>query len=422
MSLYRPVPPVPRVNTELHVDLTSTGSLNPFWSHISMSRGTMFTSSHMAQALVIEGATTKNCLTGAEFEFGKGTFKHRLPCDSAVIRVIPKYRTTLGVDSIRHNPMSLVIYENIHTKAVGILELIEYSTATDNKHQHFGFRYHFRPDLQDVLSKNIPAGTILADSPAIDGFSGYDNYHYGIETNVAFMSVPGIIEDGIVMSESYRQKIASRGFEKRIASFGKKYYPLNLYGDETNYRPFPDIGDTIRPDGLLFALRAFDDLLGPIEMDPRALREVNYIFDKRIYGVPNATVIDIHVQHPPSGRPSPTPVGMDTQPLKYHAGLTRYYKEILDVYSELLHSRRNALEITPEFDRLLVEAIDYIGLDDPNPLKRYLTRKVETRQKIHKLYRRNDVEDWRIEVSFEYRVVPGVGHKLTGQAGDQLSF
>jgi hypothetical protein len=416
--LYREVPPVPRVRTELHTDLVSIGALNPFWANISMSRGTMFTSSHLAQTLTVEGSTPKKILTGAEFEFGKGTFKLKLPCNSEVIRVIPKYSNTVGINRIEHNPMSLVIYENIETKEVGIVELIEYSTATDNKHQHFGFRYNYRPDLNEVLSKPIPAGTILADSPAIAGFSGYDNYHYGIETNVAFMSVPGIIEDGIVMSESYRQRAASKGFEKRVASWGKKYYPLNLYGDYKTYKAFPDIGETIRPDGLLFALRSFNDLLGPVELSPRALRTPDYNFDRLIYGVPNARVIDINVQHPFTNRPSPTPVGMSDQTLKYHEGQKHYYLEILNVYQELYYSRKDALNITPEFDRLVVEAIDYIGLED-NPLTRFHKKKPgEPKSKIHKLYRRNDIEDWRVEVAFEYRVVPNIGHKLTGIQGD----
>jgi len=416
MALYRPVPPVPRVANELEMDLTSIIALNPFISKISMSRGTMFSSSHIAQSLVIDGSNSKRCLTGAEFEFGKGTFKHRLPCDAEVIKVIPKYRQTLGKDSINNNPMNLVIYENVHTKQVGIIELIQYSTAIDNKHQHFGFKYKFRPDIDKVLANTIPEGTILGDSPAIDGFSGYDNYHYGVDTNVAFMSVPGIIEDGVVMSESYRQRIASTGFEKRIISWGKKYYPLNLYGDEHNYKPFPDIGEYTRPDGLLCTLRSFDELLGPIEMGPVVLREPDYMFDKRTYGIASAKVIDINIQHV-VGREQLTPVGMDEQPLKYYGGLRRYYTDILEVYKELQYRRRQNLEITPEFDRLLVEAIDFLGLED-NPITQHL-KKTGNRQKIHKLYRRDDVDEWRVEIVFEYKVIPNIGHKIAASNGDE---
>lgn len=417
MSLYRPVPPVPRVKNELEMDLTSIISLNPFISKISMSRGTMFSSSHIAQSLVIDGANSKRCLTGAEFEFGKGTFKHRLPCDAEVIKVIPKYMETMGRSSISNNPMNLIIYENIHTKEVGILELIQYSTAIDNKHQHFGFKYKFRPDLDEVLSKTIPEGTILGDSPAIDGFNGYSNYHYGVDTNIAFMSVPGIIEDGVVMSESYRHKIASRGFEKRVISWGKKYYPLNLYGNERIYKPFPDIGEYIRPDGLLFALRSFDDLLSPVEMDPLCLREPDYTFDKRRYAIPNARVVDINVQHIVNKEPL-TPMGMEEQPLKYYESLKRYYTEILKVYQELQHQRRQCLAITPEFDRLLVEAIDYVGLED-NPITRHFKSNTANRQKTHKLYRRDPIDEWRVEVVFEYTVLPNVGHKITASNGDK---
>ena len=95
-------------------------------------------------------------------------------------------------------------------------------------------------------------GTKLFDTPAIDD---YGNYCYGTETNVALMSIPATIEDGIVISESYAKKLVTHGFEKRVCSWDKRNFPLNLYGDPNDpndYKPFPDIGQKIRADGLVF--------------------------------------------------------------------------------------------------------------------------------------------------------------------------
>lgn len=421
MTLYRKVPDVEHQINELSPELLSINSLNPWSGQVSSSRGTMFSSSHIAQTLVVDGAGPRYCQTGTESEFGKYTFKHKIPCDAEVIRVVHKFRPTVGQDSIRQNPTTLVIYENMETKEVDILELNSYSTAIDNKHQHFGFRYNLSPLVGELHpNMRLKAGTVLGDSPAIpDPNDPNSTYNYGVETNVAFMGIPGIIEDGIVVSEDYLDRITSRGYEKRTVSFGKKQYPLNLYGDSENYKPFPDIGDTIREDGLLFALRSYDDLLAPIEMDPRALREPDYVFDKLVYGVPGGKVIDVNVRHDDTNRVPPTPFGMERQPEKYHNALVRYYRTILETYNDLHKDRKKFLNISPEFHRLVVEAMSYVGFED-NPTTQHLHRKNPlSKRRVKKLYRRHDIDDWRVEIAFEYKMRPNISGKLTATFGDK---
>ena len=421
MKLRMDVPPVPLKTNELAPQLLSINATNPWSGHDSASRGTMWSSSHITQMMVVDGATPRRTQSGVENEFGKYTFKHQLPCDAAVIKVIPKFRETMGIDSIPNelNPSTLLIYEDVETKEVGILELFTYSTAIDVKHQHFGFRYKFNEGLLDRLTPGmtIPRNTVLGNSPNIEGFDEVQSYNFGVETNVAFMGVPGIIEDGVVVSESYLKRISSKGYEKRTVNWGKKYYPLNLYGDKDHYKPFPDIGEKIRDDGLLFALRPYDELLAPVEMDPASLQEPDYIFDKLVYGEPNGTVIDIGVHHDTTKRP-PTPVGMEVQANRYYQGLVRYYRDILEVYNDLVRNRRKNLVITPEFHRLLVEAMNYVGFTD-NPAAEYLQRRKDpiTRSKVRQLYRRHDIDDWRIEIAFEYPVVPNVGFKQSNTHG-----
>lgn len=396
---------------ELRPEFLSINSLNPWPGHDSSSRGTMFSSSHAGQCLQIKGATPRRCQTGTEREFGRFTFKIKAPCDMNILKVIPKYPQRLGVDRIKENPSTLVIYENIKTKEIGFIDLIRFSTATDNLHQHFGFRYKFT-EAENLLYQGakIEKGTVIADSPAIDK---YGNYRYGAETNVAFMSVPGIIEDGIVVSESYLDRIATTGFEKRTASWGKQFYPLNLYGDNETYKPFPDIGDRIRDDGLLFALRPYDELLGPVEMNPAALQEPDYIFDKLVYGVPGAKVADVTVHHDDTQRTEPTPAGMEVQTGKYLEALTKYYDDILDLHADLVIRRGKGVKTTPEFHRLIVEAISDRGPRD-NPYLKKLGRRTETtKRKVQKMHRRVPLDDWRVEIAFEYEVIPTIGYKLT---------
>lgn len=395
--------PLDRHN-ELIPQLLALMSLQPWPGHTSSSRGVMYTG-HLGQALQIKGATPRRCQTGTEREFGKYTFNLKLPCTASIIRIIPKYsQTQYGQEKIKQNPMSILVYENVETKEVGIVNLIRHSTAIDSMHQHFGFRYKYRSEVEAQLTRGniLPEGTVIADSPAVDR---QGNYCFGVETPVALMSIPGIIEDGVVVSRSYLDRITSVGHEKRVASWGKEYYPLNLYGDQDNYKPFPDIGDRIRDDGLLFALRRYDELLAPIEMRPDRLEEPDYIFDKLFYGIPNAKVTDVMVHHDQTQRFSPTPVGMEGQCEKYLRGTDQFYESLVDVYKELRRNKGEALRITPELQRLLVEAL----ADQADPGK----------QRVNKMYRRNPLDDYRVEIAFEYDVVPTVGFKLTGCHGDK---
>jgi hypothetical protein len=379
---------------ELRPEVLSTAGMNPWPGHDSSSRVQMFASSHLSQALVIEGATPRRTLTGVEREFGKATFKIRMPCNATVIKVIEKYPKTHGAGSIKSNPLTIVIYEDNDTRELGILRLPRYSSH----HQHFGFKYKY---LDAAKSKLYPGGhvarnTVIADSPAItdDG-----DYCYGVDTQVAFMSLPGVIEDAVIASRSYLKKLQSRGIESRTASWGKQWYPLNLYGNEEEYKPFPDIGDKIRDDGLLFALRRYDDMLSPVEMTPKALREPDYTFDQKVYAVPGATVCDIVVRHDGRLNPPPTPSGMEHQTERYYNAASHFYDELLKVYNEQKRLRKDTLRISPDFQQLLGEAL----MDKPDP----------ARDKSTHMYQRVPLDDWRVEVHFEYNVLPDVGFKLT---------
>jgi hypothetical protein len=385
----RPVQP-----NELRPELLSTAGLNPWPGHDSSSRVQMFASSHISQALQIAGCTPRRTLTGVEREFGKFTFKVEMPCNATILKVIEKFPATIGRNSIKSNPLTIVVYEDVETKEVGILQLVRHNCY----HQHFGFKYKYKPSAMSKIyvGANIAKGTVIADSPSVtdDG-----DYCYGVDTQVAFMSVPGVIEDGVIVSRSYIQKLKSKGFESRVASWGKKWYPLNLYGTDEEYRPFPEIGEKIRDDGLLFALRQYDDLLAPVEMTPAALREPDYTFDRLTYAVPGSTVTDITIRHDNRNSPPPTPFGMEGQTERYLHAQSVFYDELVKVYNSLKRDRKEVPRITPEFQRYLFEAL----MDRPD----------QGKDKSIRMYQRVELDHWRVEVNFEYDVVPGIGFKLT---------
>lgn len=382
---------------QLRAEVLATAALQPFPGTVANSRMQMM-GSHVSQALVVRGATTRRILTGAEREFGRFTFNVKMPVNAEILRIIPKYRTGVGRNSIRENPLDVIVYMDMDTGELGILSVPSFSA----KHQHFGFRYKERP-VRSRLTPGmaIPAGTIIADSPNVDDLG---NYRMGVETNVLFASMPGIIEDGVIVSEDYVNRLTATGYETRTASWGSKMYPLNLYGDDNEYKPFPDIGERIRDDGLLFALRRYDDLMGAVEMTPAALREVNYSFDTRVYAEPGAKVVDVAVR---SGarNGSLTPEAMETQTRRYYEATLHFHHSLMEVYKEQKRRLGHWPRITPEFQRVLVEGLVYSP--DPN------------RSRATLIYKLQPLDDWRVDVTFEYDVKPVVGSKLTGWSGDK---
>lgn len=383
-------------------ELLALSAMNPFFYHNSSPRGAMFMS-HVGQCLVMCNSDVRRTLTGLEYDLANYTFAIRMPCDAEIIKRIERYPSRLSYGSIRENPETLIIYEDVETKEVGVLSLTRYKSMD----RQFGFRYDYKP-VESLLvpGKAVRKGTIIADSPSVteDGI-----YKYGVEANVAFMSVPAIIEDGVVVRRGFLEKMATLGYESRVVSWGKNFYPLNLYGDENNYKPFPDIGDTIREDGLLYALRKYDDLLAVADMTPEALMTPDFFYDQLIYAEPGAKVVDVIVHHDSNVRRSQTPVGMEAQAKKYWSATSDFHKAILKVYYELKRVRGANLKMSKEFHRLVTDALADKG-----------TVRVDGKEEpVTRTHRLNPIDEWRVEVVYEYKIVPTIGFKLTGVHGDK---
>jgi len=410
MSEHSPNFSNPQGREQLAPQLLGLSSLNSFPAETSSSRAQMWTS-HMGQTQVIRGSCPPVVSTGTEWDYGQYTFNIKMPCNAIIRKVIPKYNTrTVGYESIRENPSTLVIFEDADSRA-GRLDCIEIPRHCIH-HQHFGFVYV--PTAAEKMlyeGAHIAEGTIIADSPNVDENG---DYNFGIEAQVALMSLPGVIEDGIIVSEDFLESITSVGIETRVFSFGKKRFPLNMYGrDSGDYRPFPEIGQAVAEDGIVCALREYDPILAPIHMSPQALRTPDPPHDDVIYAPPGAIVRDIQVWHD-NRRTSapPTPVGMEVQPARYHSAASRYYKAIVDTVDGVERERKRSgrpFQLGERLEEAMVKAI----ADDPSN---------GGDQKITYTYRNEPLDDWRIEITVEYPVIPDIGSKATGQDGDKGVF
>lgn len=249
------------------------------------------------------------------------------------------------------------------------------------------------------------------NSPAVTDEGGYK---YGIELNMCFMSHPAVSEDGILISEDVLPRLKFKVYEKRIVEFGKNTYPLNLYGDLNNYKPFPEIGEYVRDDGLIMMLRTVDDDITPVDLSIYDVREPDFIFDKAVYGRgPNGKIIDVKVYHN-QDITGPTPTNIMSSMEKYSEALKNFFKEITELEHRLAYERKkkygeSKLALKPELHQLVLEAL--VHLDNNDPTKK--------QQRLNLEHRKNPLDEYRIEFVVEYTITPTVGFKLTGSHGDK---
>lgn len=384
---------------ELRPELLSTLSVNPFKSQNSASRDQML-SGHLGQHLVIEGGEERWIQSGAEARFGEMVFNVKMPTNGVVLHEIVRYPRTYEADSIAFSPQTILIYEDAATKEVGYVNLPRYCA----QHPYFGFEYKPWPAMgKRRPGTPIAEGEIFLNSPAVKENGGYG---FGRQLNVAFMTHPAVAEDGIAICRDVLEHFAYRTYETRSVEFGSDTFPVNIYGDERNYKPFPDIGETVRPDGLLVALRSYDELLAPVEQSIHDVRELDNSFDYTTYVGGGGRVIDIRVYRQSGVNQPNTPTAMEVQVSKYERAKRQFYQEILDVYHKLKRESANRLRITPQFNALVREAISVVGHNTTNP-----------KDVIRTTHRQNPIDEWRVEFVIEYRNIPKKGAKFTDLHG-----
>lgn len=394
------------MKNEHRTEFAGIHSLNPFVTFDSSNRSVMM-ASHFSQRLVVCGATEKRIQTGVEQEFAKHTFSVKMPANGRILKVIDRYPRRMDVNSIPMNPETIVIYEDADTQEIGMVSIPRYNSF----HQYFGYEYKMKPAVNKLMVGNfIEKDTIFADSPAVSDEGGF---MYGVSMNMAFMSHPAVSEDGVLISESALKKLKFKLYDTRVVEFGANSFPLNLYGTSTNYKPFPEIGEYLREDGLLATLRRYDYDMTPVEMSIFDTCEPDWYFDKSTYvRGPGGRIVDIKVYRNTNVK-NPMPTGIMDDMDKYAKALKSFYQEIIDTERQIRSDRKRKfgdgrISLKPDLHRLTVEGLSILG-EKPQ----------DTRQNLNLTYRDMPLDEYRVEFVIEYEMTPSRGFKATGSHGDK---
>lgn len=381
--------------SELAAELLSNNSVDP-WVDVNSGPRKVMMSGHLPQALVIRGSEERYWQTGTEARFGEYTFAVKAPVDMEVFQIIHRFPKARTFNSTIKNPQTIVIYIDEHTHEVGCLDFGEYNI----EHQYFGFKYVKTPYYDKIRKGEVFAkDTPFLISPSIKPGGGYA---VGTNLNFVTMSHPAVADDAMMISKSALKKMSFDLVETRVGSWGQSCFGLNTYGDHNEVKMFPDVGESIRPDGLLMATRKYDEFNAVTSLGLWDTQMLDMTYDEKIYTRPgNGIISDIMVYHDNRSLPN----GMNAQVEKYRDLTDRFYRDIITAYQTLKARFNGKVKLTHEFHRLVVEAAAMTDYDID--------------QVVQMLFHKAPIDDWRVMFKIKYHITPNIGNKGTGFAGDK---
>lgn len=386
--------------SEIKLEFVGASGNNPFIANVSSPRAVM-DSNHMAQTLSLLTPNENIVKVGIEYELGKYINDKKTRYDSVVKAVIEKYPFQK-----KYNPTYAVFLEYEKDGYLHLdLEIINNHEAT---HGVFGYETRPTKELMEAgYNGAIPADTNLTRTRTL---SDNGSYMYGRAANVVFMSHPSVAEDGIVISKSFAEKCSFLSVTSRTINIDKSKIPLNLYGDEDTYKCIPDIGQRVRPDGLLNAYREHNEWFSVSDMLDKNLREFDPVFDIATYVGTDSEIVDIEVLSCGSDRTG-IPPKLVEQLDRYSDALIGYYDRVVKAYKQITSERRRMMtnfedyKITPRLARFITDAMILVEADDKGRIKLN--------------HKKTPINGYRIDIKTKEKMSLNMGYKLTSVNADK---
>lgn len=283
--------------------------------YISGNRGIM-TTGHLKQAMTPIHPEFPKVFT--EYENMVGKYSTGIKRASREWRVIDKvYKFEEG------NHLYTLIVKDEKT---GYYDVIQKKVVEDLT-EKFGFRYNTEEIDRIQVGDIIPKDSVLFKSTSYDE---YNNYRFGVNATFAYTSDVKTTEDAILVSETFADWFRCVEVETIKVSINDNDVLLNLYGDESNYKCFPDVGEYIN-DKIICATRRINNDQIFYDFKETNLRKIN--FSEDVLCTEQGTggkIVDIRVYSNKSLE--------EMEMNEYHAQVNKYYKNEQRYYNEIIEA------------------------------------------------------------------------------------
>lgn len=400
-------------DNELRMEFFGMYGLNYSSKHNNCNRVIM-SGTQLSQKVIPKFMTEKRIQTGLEQSWSKYVYNIQMPRGGTIREVIDRYPQN-ATSTIPFNPETLVIFEGDDGR-FGCFSVKHY----ESKHQSFGFEYKPTQNLTNLRTgAHFPKGSVFMQAPTVSENGGYMGG--GISMNTVFNSDKAGAEDGAYVSDTFVKLFSFCLWETRTFSYGSTHWPINLMGGNDKFQAWAEIGEYIREDGLIAAHRKYDTDTAPVRMSRIDVSTPDFDFDKLHYSRPGVgRVVDVKVisNHTPNKK---LPPAMAAQAEKYALAYRRYCERILECEKRLkreYHRKYNVwdLPMTPELRYVLKEARAIVNYIPPSASGRSFN------QPLILTYRKEPLDEYRVEMVIQYEVVPDLGFKITDGHGGKATL
>lgn len=323
---------------------------------------------HTSQYVVLSQPEFPRVYTGAEDPFGlRSSWNVTAEHDYEFIRKFVKFK---------NEPISPVAYI-FRDKVTGKYKC-ELVNCAENLTEKYGFRTYDRIKDKYDIGDTIPKGEPINQS------SSYVNGHYcsGRNIRILYTVLTELTEDALILSKSAAKQLEYDMVELVTVNIKKDSYLLNKYGDLSLYKPFPNIGESIKNE-IICSIRENSYISSAAE----AL--IPHSNDRQYYSHGNGTIVDIDIYTNSDD--------LENDQMNY------YLKQITDWYSEI-YSYISTIVTDPYQD-------DISLLDMYHKAEKYLSDSTW----VTKEY----ICDTQIKFKILKHVPIHVGQKIVGRMGNK---
>ena len=377
------------------------GALNPMGVQMAASRGNMG-NTQLSKTVAVEGLEPPIILTGHEQSMIHALKQGKIEGSIVVLKRLDKVING-------HRVSSFIFFYNEEDE-IDIIEIPKFETL-DNKMLF----EHKNTDIMD----NLEPGDELDDPILTTTPSNVDGYNaFGVPLEVVFANINEVGEDAIIISESAAEKFSFWMTKEVVINKSKYEHFKNIYGNDAVWKGFPDIGEEVREDGIIYDMFSLSTDMNYHSLDNLRtdyVKEPTPIDNNVSYG--KGIVYDINVITQPRVKHREAMLGVNDQVEFYKEELIKHKKELIRTYEDICKNEGmgifdTSLRFSPELSLLISDAFTYDieGMGAKYGLKNGTLP-------IRRMLFKNKLNDTLITIKMRYKVVPGKGYKLSDMHG-----